>query len=127
MGLDYLTLSRLTRTLSGGEAQRINLACQMSSRLTETLYILDEPSIGLHARDMSRLNSLIRELRGRNNTIILIEHDLDTVKSADYIVELGPRAGRRRGRGRVSGNPQEFPAFGEKLDHEEIPRKRKKK
>lgn len=93
VGLDYLTLSRLTRTLSGGEAQRINLACQMSSRLTETLYILDEPSIGLHARDMSRLNSLIRELRGRNNTIILIEHDLDTVKSADYIVELGPRAG----------------------------------
>ena len=93
VGLDYLTLSRLTRTLSGGEAQRINLACQMSSRLTETLYILDEPSIGLHARDMSRLNSLIIELRGRNNTIILIEHDLDTVKSADYIVELGPRAG----------------------------------
>ncbi len=93
VGLDYLTLSRLTRTLSGGEAQRINLACQMSSRLTETLYILDEPSIGLHPRDMSRLNGLIRELRGRNNTIILIEHDLDTVKSADYIVELGPRAG----------------------------------
>ena len=93
VGLDYLTLSRLTRTLSGGEAQRINLACQMSSRLTETLYILDEPSIGLHARDMNRLNSLIRELRVRNNTIILIEHDLDTVRSADYIVELGPRAG----------------------------------
>jgi len=93
VGLDYLTLSRLTRTLSGGEAQRINLACQMSSRLTETLYILDEPSIGLHARDMNRLNSLIRELRGRNNTIILIEHDLDTVRSADYIVELGPQAG----------------------------------
>ena len=93
VGLDYLTLSRLTRTLSGGEAQRINLACQMSSRLTETLYILDEPSIGLHARDMNRLNSLIKELRGRNNTIILIEHDLDTIRSADYIVELGPLAG----------------------------------
>ena len=93
VGLDYLTLSRLTRTLSGGEAQRINLACQMSSRLTETLYILDEPSIGLHARDMDRLNSLIKELRGRNNTIILIEHDLDTIRSADYIVELGPLAG----------------------------------
>ena len=97
VGLDYLTLSRLTRTLSGGEAQRINLACQMSSRLTETLYILDEPSIGLHARDMERLNSLIKELRGRNNTIILIEHDLDTIKSADYIVELGPRAGEGGG------------------------------
>ena len=97
VGLDYLTLSRLTRTLSGGEAQRINLACQMSSRLTETLYILDEPSIGLHARDMERLNSLIRELRERNNTIILIEHDLDTIRSADYIVELGPRAGEDGG------------------------------
>ena len=97
VGLDYLSLSRLTRTLSGGEAQRINLACQMSSRLTETLYILDEPSIGLHARDMQRLNSLIKELRARNNTIILIEHDLDTVRSADYIVELGPRAGEHGG------------------------------
>ncbi len=97
VGLDYLTLSRLTRTLSGGEAQRINLACQMSSRLTETLYILDEPSIGLHARDMERLNSLIGELRGRNNTIILIEHDLETIRSADYIVELGPRAGEGGG------------------------------
>ena len=97
VGLDYLTLSRLTRTLSGGEAQRINLACQMSSRLTETLYILDEPSIGLHARDMERLNSLIGELRGRNNTIILIEHDLETIRSADYIVELGPLAGEGGG------------------------------
>ena len=97
VGLDYLTLSRLTRTLSGGEAQRINLACQMSSRLTETLYILDEPSIGLHARDMERLNSLIGELRGRNNTIILIEHDLETIRSADYIVELGPHAGEGGG------------------------------
>lgn len=97
VGLDYLSLSRLTRTLSGGEAQRINLACQLSSRLTETLYILDEPSIGLHARDIRRLNSLIKELRERNNTIILIEHDLDTIRSADYIVELGPRAGERGG------------------------------
>ena len=98
VGLGYLTLARLTRTLSGGEAQRINLACQLSSRLTETLYILDEPSIGLHARDIGRLNSLIAELRERNNTIILIEHDLDTVKSADYVVELGPRAGEDGGK-----------------------------
>ncbi len=108
VGLDYLTLSRLTRTLSGGEAQRINLACQMSSRLTETLYILDEPSIGLHPRDMSRLNSLIKELRGRNNTIILIEHDLDTVKSADYIVELGPRAGDAGGEVVYQGTLKSF-------------------
>lgn len=97
VGLGYLSLSRLTRTLSGGEAQRINLACQLSSRLTETLYILDEPSIGLHARDIHRLNSLVKELRERNNTIILIEHDLDTIRSADYVVELGPLAGERGG------------------------------
>ncbi len=108
VGLDYLSLSRLTRTLSGGEAQRINLACQMSSRLTETLYILDEPSIGLHARDMNRLNSLIGELRERNNTIILIEHDLDTVKSADYIVELGPRAGEGGGEVVYQGSLRNF-------------------
>ncbi len=97
VGLDYLTLSRLTRTLSGGEAQRINLACQMSSRLTETLYILDEPSIGLHPRDIKRLNSLIMELRSRNNTVIMIEHDLDTIRHSDYIVELGPGAGASGG------------------------------
>ena len=108
VGLDYLALSRLTRTLSGGEAQRINLACQMSSRLTETLYILDEPSIGLHARDMSRLNSLIGELRERNNTIILIEHDLDTVRSADYIVELGPQAGEGGGEVVYQGTLKNF-------------------
>ena len=108
VGLDYLALSRLTRTLSGGEAQRINLACQMSSRLTETLYILDEPSIGLHARDMSRLNSLIGELRERNNTIVLIEHDLDTVRSADYIVELGPQAGEGGGEVVYQGTLKNF-------------------
>jgi len=108
VGLDYLTLSRLTRTLSGGEAQRINLACQISSHLTETLYILDEPSIGLHPRDMNRLNSLIKELRERNNTIILIEHDLETVKSADYIVELGPEAGEHGGEVVYQGTLKKF-------------------
>ncbi len=108
VGLDYLTLSRLTRSLSGGEMQRINLACQMSSRLTETLYILDEPSIGLHARDINRLNSLIKDLRGRNNTIILIEHDLDTIRSADYVVELGPKAGEAGGEVVYQGSFDKF-------------------
>ncbi len=108
VGLDYLTPSRLTRTLSGGEAQRINLACQMSSRLTETLYILDEPSIGLHPRDINRLNSLIVELRSRNNTVIMIEHDLDTVRCADYVVELGPEAGAGGGEVVYQGTVENF-------------------
>ena len=84
----------------------------MSSRLTETLYILDEPSIGLHARDMERLNSLIGELRGRNNTIILIEHDLETIRSADYIVGTRSPRGRGRRRSRIPGDAREFSAFG---------------
>ncbi|MEQ9619140.1 MAG: excinuclease ABC subunit UvrA [Deltaproteobacteria bacterium] len=97
VGLEYLTLSRLSRTLSGGEAQRVNLACQLGSTLTETLYIMDEPSIGLHPRDVDRLISLIKELRSRDNTVVVIEHDFGMIKSADHIVELGPLAGERGG------------------------------
>ena len=97
VGLEYLTLSRLTRTLSGGEAQRVNLACQLGSTLTETLYIMDEPSIGLHARDINRLIALIKELRDRDNTVVVVEHDFDMISSADHIVELGPLAGERGG------------------------------
>ncbi len=108
VGLDYLTLSRLTRSLSGGEAQRINLACQLGSRLTETLYILDEPSIGLHSRDIDQLNNLIIELKSRDNTVILIEHDLDTIKSADYIVELGPKSGEYGGKLVYQGSKHKF-------------------
>jgi len=93
VGLDYLTLSRLSRTLSGGEAQRVNLACQLGSTLTETLYILDEPSIGLHPRDIGRLISLIKELRNRDNTVVLVEHDFDMIRAADHIIELGPHSG----------------------------------
>lgn len=97
VGLEYLTLSRLAKTLSGGEAQRVNLACQLGSTLTETLYIMDEPSIGLHQRDLTRLIELIKELRDRDNTIVIVEHDFDMIGSADHIVELGPLAGERGG------------------------------
>ena len=97
VGLEYLTLSRLTRSLSGGEAQRVSLACQLGSTLTETLYIMDEPSIGLHARDIGRLVSLIHELRDRDNTVVVVEHDFEMIKSADHIVELGPLAGEKGG------------------------------
>ena len=97
VGLEYLTLSRLTRSLSGGEAQRVSLACQLGSTLTETLYIMDEPSIGLHARDIGRLISLIHELRDRDNTVVVVEHDFDMIKSSDHVVELGPLAGEKGG------------------------------
>jgi len=97
VGLEYLTLSRLAKTLSGGEAQRVNLACQLGSTLTETLYIMDEPSIGLHQRDLTRLIELIKELRDRDNTVVIVEHDFDMIGSADHIIELGPLAGERGG------------------------------
>lgn len=108
VGLNYLTLSRLTRTLSGGEAQRINLACQMGSRLTETLYILDEPSIGLHPRDIDKLISIINELKSRNNTVIVVEHDYEMITASDYIVELGPEAGEHGGEIVFQGYTSEF-------------------
>ncbi|MGH7885603.1 MAG: excinuclease ABC subunit UvrA, partial [Thermodesulfobacteriota bacterium] len=108
VGLEYLTLARLSRTLSGGEAQRINLACQLGSKLTETLYVLDEPSIGLHPRDIDQLNKLIKELKSRNNTVLLIEHDLDTIRSADYIVELGPKSGYAGGKLIYQGTNENF-------------------
>ena len=97
VGLEYLTLSRLSRTLSGGEAQRVNLACQLGATLTETLYIMDEPSIGLHPRDVDRLVSLIKELRDRDNTVVVVEHDFEMIRSADNIIELGPLAGEKGG------------------------------
>lgn len=97
VGLGYITLSRHTKTLSGGEAQRVDLACQLGASLSETLYIMDEPSIGLHPKDIDRLVSIIKELRDRNNTVVIVEHDLDMIRSADYIIELGPLAGERGG------------------------------
>ncbi|HZE93089.1 MAG TPA: excinuclease ABC subunit UvrA [Gemmatimonadales bacterium] len=97
VGLDYLTLDRSAVSLSGGEAQRIRLATQIGSRLVGVLYILDEPSIGLHQRDNARLLATLRELRDLGNTVLVVEHDEETIRSADYVVDLGPRAGRHGG------------------------------
>ena len=98
VGLDYLTLDRASATLSGGEMQRIRLATQIGSGLTGVLYVLDEPTIGLHPRDNERLITTLRELRDRGNTVVVVEHDAEMMKSADWIVDLGPGAGREGGR-----------------------------
>ena len=97
VGLEYLSLNRLGRTLSGGEIQRVNLSQQLGSELTDTLYVLDEPSIGLHAKDINNLYKTIINLRNLDNTIILIEHDLSIISKADWIIELGPRSGKMGG------------------------------
>lgn len=98
VGLDYLTLDRMTQTLAGGEAQRISLATQIGSRLTGVLYVLDEPSIGLHPRDNEKLLTTLKELRDLGNTLIVVEHDESTIRSADWIVDLGPGAGIHGGK-----------------------------
>jgi excinuclease ABC subunit A len=103
VGLDYLTLDRLSSTLSGGEAQRINLATSLGSALVGTLYVLDEPSIGLHSRDNLRLIDILRQLRDQGNTVIVVEHDADMIKVADHIVDLGLGAGEQGGRVVFSG------------------------
>ena len=97
VGLGYLTLNRATRTLSGGEAQRIGLANSLGSHLVDTLYVLDEPSIGLHPRDMDRLLRLLRRLRDTGNTVLVVEHDLEAIRASDYMVELGPASGAQGG------------------------------
>jgi excinuclease ABC subunit A len=97
VGLTYLSLNRATRSLSGGEAQRIGLANSLGSQLVDTLYVLDEPSIGLHPRDMDRLLKLLRRLRDGGNTVIVVEHDPEAIRAADYMVELGPGSGERGG------------------------------
>ncbi|OYV65365.1 MAG: excinuclease ABC subunit A, partial [Gemmatimonadetes bacterium 21-71-4] len=97
VGLGYLTLHRATRTLSGGEAQRIGLANSLGSRLVDTLYVLDEPSIGLHPRDMDRLLRLLQRLRDTGNTVLVVEHDLEAIRAADFMVELGPGSGDKGG------------------------------
>ncbi len=107
VGLDYLTLSRAAGTLSGGEAQRIRLATQIGSRLTGVLYILDEPSIGLHQRDNDRLISTLQNMRDIGNTLIVVEHDEDTMLAADYLIDVGPGAGVHGGEIVAAGTPQE--------------------
>ncbi len=108
VGTGYLSLSRPSRTLSGGEAQRIRLATQVGSSLIGVLYVMDEPSIGLHPRDHHRLLEIIGELRDRGNTILLVEHDEDTIRYADHVVDLGPRAGKLGGEILSAGTPQEI-------------------
>ena len=103
VGLDYLTLDRLSSTLSGGESQRINLATSLGSSLVDTLYVLDEPSIGLHSRDNLRLINILRQLRDQGNTVLVVEHDEDMIRVGDTIVDLGLGAGEQGGRVVFSG------------------------
>ena len=107
VGLEYLTLAREAKTLSGGEAQRIRLATQIGSRLTGVLYVLDEPSIGLHQRDNQRLINSLLEMRDLGNTLIVVEHDTDTMLAADYLVDIGPKAGVHGGEVVAEGTPEE--------------------
>ena len=108
VGVDYLTLSRSARTLSGGEAQRIRLATQIGSNLSGVMYVLDEPSIGLHQRDNDRLISSLKAMRDLGNTLIVVEHDEDTMRAADYIIDIGPGAGENGGRVMVAGTPKQI-------------------
>ena len=108
VGLDYLSLNRASATLSGGESQRIRLATQIGSQLVNVLYILDEPSIGLHQRDNVRLINSLKELRDTGNSVIVVEHDKDMMLHADYVVDMGPRAGRLGGEVVFAGTPEEM-------------------
>ena len=110
VGLEYLTLSRSAATLSGGESQRIRLATQIGSSLMGVLYILDEPSIGLHQRDNDKLLDTLRELRDLGNTLVVVEHDEDTMRSADYVIDVGPGAGVHGGQIIAAGTPEEIMA-----------------
>lgn len=107
VGLSYLTLSRPARTLSGGEGQRIRLATQIGSALSGVLYILDEPSIGLHQRDNDRLIETLKKLRDQGNTVVVVEHDIDTMQQADYVIDMGPAAGIHGGTITAVGTPRE--------------------
>lgn len=115
VGLDYLTIDRSARTLSGGEAQRIRLATQVGSQLVGVLYILDEPSIGLHQRDNDRLLNTLTQLRDLGNTVIVVEHDQETIERADYVVDLGPGAGRHGGEVVATGAPKDIVANSKSL------------
>jgi Excinuclease ATPase subunit len=110
VGLDYLTLARNAGTLSGGESQRIRLASQIGSGLTGVLYVLDEPSIGLHQRDNDRLLRSLKGLRDQGNTVIVVEHDEEAIREADYVIDIGPGAGVHGGEILASGAPAEIAA-----------------
>ena len=108
VGLSYLSLNRTARTLSGGEGQRIRLAKQVGCALSGVLYILDEPSIGLHQRDNDRLIETLKSLKDLGNTVVVVEHDLDTIRIADYVIDMGPAAGVHGGMITAVGTPQEL-------------------
>jgi len=108
VGLPYLTLNRSARTLSGGEGQRIRLATQIGSALSGVLYVLDEPSIGLHQRDNDRLITTLKYLRDQGNTVVVVEHDIDTIEAADYVIDMGPAAGIHGGYITATGSPEEL-------------------
>src|SRR6267142_6554259 len=108
VGLNYLSLDRSAATLSGGEGQRIRLATQIGSKLRGVLYVLDEPSIGLHHRDNGRLLKALEELRDLGNTVLVVEHDEETIRRADYVIDLGPGAGRHGGELVAHGTPAEI-------------------
>ena len=134
VGLEYLTLDRMAGSLSGGESQRIRLATQIGSRLTGVLYVLDEPSIGLHQRDNEKLINTLKEMRDLGNTLVVVEHDTDTMLASDYLVDIGPLAGDQGGEVMASGTPEEVmknpnSLTGKYLSGElgvEIPEKRRK-
>lgn len=134
VGLDYLTLDRRTSTLSGGESQRIRLATQIGSKLSGVLYVLDEPSIGLHQRDNRRLIDTLKNLRDLGNTVIVVEHDVETIESADFVVDMGPGAGVHGGKVVATGTPEEIKSNPKSLTGKylsgklsiEIPKKRRK-
>ncbi|MDR2878518.1 MAG: excinuclease ABC subunit UvrA, partial [Fusobacteriales bacterium] len=134
VGLDYLTLARMTKTLSGGESQRIRLATQIGSRLTGVIYVLDEPSIGLHQRDNEKLLTTLKDLKDIGNTLIVVEHDEDTMRESDFLIDIGPNAGIHGGEITAMGTPEEVMKSKESLTAQylngdikiEIPKERRK-
>lgn len=134
VGLDYLTLARMTKTLSGGESQRIRLATQIGSRLTGVIYVLDEPSIGLHQRDNEKLLATLKDLKDIGNTLIVVEHDEDTMRESDYLIDIGPHAGIHGGEVVAAGTPEQVMKSKKSLTAKylngavkiEIPEKRRK-
>ena len=120
VGLDYLTLDRSSGSLSGGEMQRIRLATQIGSGLTGVLYVLDEPTIGLHPRDNERLIAMLKQLRDRGNTVVVVEHDAEMMRTADWIIDLGPGAGHDGGKIVFEGTPADLVAARSTLTGEHL-------
>ena len=125
VGAHYLSLDRPTKTLSGGEMQRIRLASQVGSSLVGVLYVLDEPSIGLHPRDHQRLLDIMKEVRDRGNTVLVVEHDEDTIRNADYVIDLGPGAGSQGGEVMAQGTPSQIAKASKSLTGQYLSRKKK--